>query len=282
MRSKELFNLISERLKTVESNEEADSISYILLEELFQASRTDVLIDNEISAYKNKAEELSQYIERLLKKEPIQHILGHTEFYGRKFLVNKNVLIPRPETEELVHLIITDNKSLKEGKIIDIGTGSGIIPITLKKELPENMALGIDVSTSALATAKRNAILNNAEIEFIEDDILLSKANYLANADIIISNPPYVTNSEKELMDAKVLEYDPELALFVEDENPLLFYKVIAEKAYERLKAGGKLYFEINEQFGNEVVELLVKYDYKNITLIKDMQGKNRFTSAVK
>jgi release factor glutamine methyltransferase len=282
MRSKELFNHISEKLKTVESKKEADSITYIILDELFHHSRTDVLIDKEVADYESKADELDQIIERLLNKEPIQHILGNTEFYGRKFLVNKNVLIPRPETEELIHLIITADKSLKEGKIVDIGTGSGIIPITLKKELPENNLLGIDISHAALATAKRNAQLNNVEVEFIEDDILNSESDYLAHSDIVISNPPYVTNSERKIMDAKVLEYDPALALFVEDDDPLLFYRVIAEKAYDKLNVGGKLYFEINEQFGDEVVKLLTKYKYKNITLIKDMQGKNRFTSAIK
>ncbi|GAB3341407.1 peptide chain release factor N(5)-glutamine methyltransferase [Marivirga atlantica] len=282
MRSKELFIHISEKLKTVESKEEANSITYIILDELFHSSRTDVLIDKEVPDYKNKADGLDQIIERLLNKEPVQHILGHTEFYGRKFLVNKNVLIPRPETEELIHLIITADKSLKEGKIVDIGTGSGIIPITLKKELPENNVLGIDISHAALATAKRNAQLNNVEVEFIEDDILNSESDYLAHSDIIVSNPPYVTNSERKTMDTKVLEHDPALALFVEDDDPLLFYRVIAEKAYDKLNVGGKLYFEINEQFGDEVVQLLTKYKYKNITLIKDMQGKNRFTSAIK
>ncbi len=282
MRSKQLFNSIRVKLSKIENAAEAESITYLILDDLFTVSRTDLLIDKFITDYAAHESTLNTYLQRLLKKEPVQHVIGHVEFYGRKFLVNKNVLIPRQETEELVDLILQSNKHLEDSKIVDIGTGSGIIPITLKKEMPNNQVIGIDVSTAALATAKRNALLNNADVNFIESDILSSESAYLQDAQLIISNPPYVTHAERASMDDKVLNFDPAMALFVQDEKPLIFYEIIAKKAAEYLVESGVLYFEINERFGNEVLQLLTRLNFKNVKLIKDMQGKDRFTTAEK
>lgn len=282
MRSKQLFNSIRVKLSKIENAAEAESITYLILDDLFTVSRTDLLIDKFITDYAAHESTLNTYLQRLLKKEPVQHVIGHVEFYGRKFLVNKNVLIPRQETEELVDLILQSNKHLEDSKIVDIGTGSGIIPITLKKEMPNNQVIGIDVSTAALATAKRNALLNNADVNFIESDILSSESAYLQDARLIISNPPYVTHAERASMDDKVLNFDPAMALFVQDEKPLIFYEIIAKKAAEYLVESGVLYFEINERFGNEVLQLLTRLNFKNVKLIKDMQGKDRFTTAEK
>jgi len=282
MHSKVLFDQITKQLLVIESKGEAQSLALLLLEDLYGIDKTDILVDKPIADCTAQKEQLNTYVARLLNHEPIQHIIGYVTFYGRKFLVNKNVLIPRNETEELVHLILSENKALEDAKIVDIGTGSGIIPISLKKERPKNEVIAIDVSTAALATAKRNATLNNASIIFMEDDILISEALYLKDADIVVSNPPYVMEYEKMAMEEKVKAHDPGLALFVEDDDPLKFYKAIIEKTALRIKEGGLLYFEINEQMGASTVLLLQENNFKKIRLIKDMHGKDRFTVAEK
>ena len=197
-----------------------------------------------------------------------------------KLIVNKHVLIPRPETEELIEWIVKDSKNKTNIDVLDIGTGSGCIPIALHKNMSNANVNTIDVSTKAIETAKKNAKNNQANINFIHQDILTTET--LPNKyDVIVSNPPYVRNLEKQEMQKNVLDYEPHLALFVEDHDPLIFYKKIAELAKTSLKPKGALYFEINQYLGNETVELLKKLDFKNIELKKDMFGNDRMVKAV-
>ncbi|MBP8157129.1 MAG: peptide chain release factor N(5)-glutamine methyltransferase [Flavobacterium sp.] len=228
----------------------------------------------------------------LKSHKPIQYILGETEFYGLPFLVNENVLIPRPETEELVALIIKEGKGKREeGKvrILDIGTGSGCIPIALKKNLPNAEVYAVDVSEKALATAKKNSELNDVKVNFINVDILkindlkqLPTSNFQLPTffDIVVSNPPYVRNLEKAEIHPNVLEFEPHLALFVEDNDALLFYRKITELAKKNLNLNGQLYFEINQYLGKETLALVESFGFKNVKLIKDIYGNDRMISA--
>jgi len=220
-------------------------------------------------------------VKRLLNSEPIQHIIGEVEFYGFPFKVNSNVLVPRPETEELVDLILQHiPQKSKVLNILDIGTGSGCIPISLKKHLLNSKITAIDVSKPALTVAQTNATLNAVDITFIERDILKDTLNDLDTFDIIVSNPPYVLESDKLKMNKNVLDFDPHLALFVADFSPLLFYIRIAKLAKNKLKPSGKLYFEIHEDFGPQTIQLLNNLDYREATIVKDMQGKDRMVYA--
>lgn len=207
--------------------------------------------------------------------KPIQYILGEADFYGLKLKVNEHVLIPRQETEELVHLIIKENKG--NINILDIGTGSGCIAIALKKNLPDASLNALDVSEKALHVAKENAKKNKVDIHFIHQDILNAEGFSSEDKfDVIVSNPPYVRHLEKVEMHKNVLDYEPHTALFVEDDNPLLFYEAIAKFALKYLKTEGKIYFEINEYLAEETKELLQKKGFRNLLLIKDMNDKKR------
>ena len=214
-----------------------------------------------------------------LKKEvPIQYLLGKTNFYGLDFEVNENVLIPRPETEELVEWIINENLKyikVKKLKILDIGTGSGSIAVSLAKNIPNARVFALDVSKKALETAKRNAKNNNVDVTFIHQNIL--EIEDLKNDfDVIVSNPPYVRNLEKQEIKKNVLDYEPHLALFVEDDDALIFYRKIAEIAQRNLIENGQLFFEINQYLGNEMKDLLQNMNFRNIELKKDIYGNDR------
>lgn len=276
MNSKQLFENIKTTIAAFEEQDEAEAITFLMLEQLFQISRMDVLVEKEIRMSSEKDEQLKSILEKLKNGQPIQHILGRVEFYGRQFLVNPNVLIPRRETEELVHLILERHPDLSEQLIVDIGTGSGVIPITIAKERKHCEVYGIDISSAALATAKRNADLNHAQVSFIHADILTEELS-IPKASIWVSNPPYVMEKEKAEMTAKVYDHDPAIALFVADHDALVFYERIAQLAYNSLILGGELYFEINEQFGKEVQAILEEYGFKEVVVKKDMQEKDRF-----
>ncbi len=220
---------------------------------------------------------------RLLQHEPVQYILGQADFYGLKFKVNPNVLIPRQETEELVHWIIETIKSCKPSnyKILDIGTGSGCIPIAVKKKMPALEVSAIDVSLEALEIARENAQLNAVEVQFLQTDILdQNQWKQLGQFDLIVSNPPYIPFRESALMPKNVKDFEPELALFVADENPLLFYERIADFAIEHLSQNGYLFFECNEFNANEVAQLIDKKGFTNICLQKDLNRKDRMIKA--
>ena len=225
-------------------------------------------------------QKLLSILNDLMIGKPIQHILEEAYFYGSVFKVNQHVLIPRPETEELVDWIISDSKLNLQNElaILDIGTGSGCIPISLKKYLPKSIISTLDISSEAIKVAKENAEAIGVQIQFINTDV--NEYQTEDKFDVIVSNPPYIRDLEKKEMHQNVLSYEPHLALFVTDENPLIFYRVIADFAKSNLKNNGQLYFEINEYLGKEMVEMLVEKGFKNIELKQDMQGKDRMIKA--
>lgn len=221
---------------------------------------------------------LTNSLERLKTGEPVQYIIGKAFFYNSEFIVTPAVLIPRPETEELVQWIMDDAKqaSKTDPDILDIGTGSGCIAISLKKELSQASVSAIDISPEALAVARQNARLNDVQVDFIEDDILAPATQFLNKLNIIASNPPYVTPADKEQMHQNVTEFEPHSALFVPQNDPLLFYKAIADFALDNLLEDGLLYFEINESYGRETAEMLTERSFKDVVLKKDLPGRDR------
>nr|WP_306413692.1 peptide chain release factor N(5)-glutamine methyltransferase [Cecembia lonarensis] len=268
---RQLFSKYTTQLDSLYSAQEAESLCFWLFEEYLGKKRLDIVKDGELQEIPDS---LQQAFEQLLEGKPIQYITGKAPFYGREFEVGPEVLIPRNETEELVHLIIKENP--QEGlKILDIGTGSGCIPITLALELKQPKIFAVDISPEALNIAERNSAKHGTSVIFRKLDIL-EEAIPIEAIDILVSNPPYVRYSEKEKMHKNVLEYEPHLALFVFDEDPLLFYRVIAEKGKKALKPGGKLYFEINETLGDHVKGLLEELGYVQVRIIKDLNGKDR------
>jgi len=254
---------------------EAENLIYWLLEHHLSMKRVDVM-------HQVKEEELTPALhadlERLKKGEPIQYILGHGPFYGREFIVTPDTLIPRNETEELVHLVIKENPA-PELKILDIGTGTGCIPITLALEMKYPEIYAVDISEPALEIARRNAERLFARINFEHCDIL-SQTPSPRDLDILVSNPPYVPESDKEQMHQNVLAHEPWDALFVPDEDPLLFYRAISEKGKQMIRRGGKIYFEIYEGYAKEVARLLAEMGYESIKIHQDLNGKDRMISA--
>ena len=272
--------LIFQRLSTLYGKEELESITKLIYEKVLGLTRLQVYLNQHETISATKLVQIKEIISRLAQFEPIQYILGETEFYSLKFIVNQAVLIPRPETEELVEWIVNDYQNLSP-QILDIGTGSGCIPVSLLKNLPKASAEAWDISTEALEVAKMNASLNQVDIGFFYADILNGRLpENQKSYDIILSNPPYVTIAEQTHMLRNVTDYEPGLALFVPDSDPLIFYRLIAEIALVQLKPGGNIYFEINEKFGNEVVELLKSKGFINIILKKDINGKDRMVKA--
>lgn len=281
-------------LKNSQDEQEIESFFFILTEYLHNLKRVDVALypNFELSDY--EVEKWNVILAQLQQEKPIQYITGEAWFYGLKFEVNENTLIPRPETEELVEWIIESQKSKEQSQkleILDIGTGTGCIPISLKANLTQSNVFAIDVSEKALEVAKRNAELNKVEINFIQANILevedLSKlpssiVHYPSSYNIIVSNPPYVRNLEKQEIKKNVLDYEPHLALFVEDNDALLFYRKIAQLALKNLAPNGLLFFEINQYLGKETVELLQNLGFKNIELRKDFYGNDRMIKCEK
>lgn len=226
--------------------------------------------------------EVQRFVSRLQWGEPVQYVTGTSHFYGFDFNVNPSVLIPRRETEELVGWILQDAGRNENLRIVDLCTGSGCIAITLKKFLPQSEVLAIDVSEAALNTAMQNALTLHAEIQWVKSDILMHDNLPVDGIQILVSNPPYVTEREKEQMQINVLNYEPHLALFVSDDDPLLFYRKISDLAQEHLSEGGFLYFEINEKYGAEIKKLVEELGFHSVELKTDMQGKMRMLKAVK
>lgn len=277
--AKSLLRSIEGRLKEILPDQEVSPHAYWILEALFNVSRMAVMVDKPLKLTPAGQERLEEVIMRLRKQEPIQYILEEASFFGRMFQVSPAVLIPRPETEELVQLILNRRVNNRGLKILDIGTGSGCIAISLALELPGAKVTAVDVSEEALRIARLNAKSLGAAVKFVNADILRDQPD-LPHPDIIVSNPPYIRAVEAGKMAGNVLEWEPHLALFVEDHDPLLFYRKIAALAVNILKAGGYLYFEINEAFGAEVVRLLEDQGFSSVALHKDMQGKDRMVSA--
>jgi release factor glutamine methyltransferase len=274
-------------LKNIQEEQEIDSFFFILAEYLHNLKRVDLALNPNFKISDAEVEKWNATLVDLQQEKPIQYITGEAWFYGLRFEVNENTLIPRSETEELVEWIL--NSSITQHptpiNILDIGTGTGCIPISLKANLSQANVSAIDVSEKALEVAKRNAELNKVEVNFIQANILevedlsqlpSSITHHLSSYNIIVSNPPYVRNLEKQEIKKNVLNYEPHLALFVEDTDALLFYRKIAQLALKNLSPNGLLFFEINQYLGRETVELLENLGFKNIELKKDIYGNDR------
>ena len=282
---KEYRTYFIETLLSVYDKGEIESFFYLILENKHQLKRVDLALEPNLKFSTSEIELWSVILEKLQKQIPIQYILETTSFYGLEFMVNENVLIPRPETEELVEWIIESQRlEVRSGKlgvgserfkILDIGTGSGCISISLAKNLPNAEVFAIDVSDKALATAQKNAEINKVKVTFLEKNIL-ETVDLEQEFDIIVSNPPYVRNLEKVEINKNVLEYEPHLALFVEDHDALIFYRKIAALAQNNLVENGSLYFEINQYLGKEMILLLEEMQFKNIELKQDIYGNDR------
>ena len=298
MKIKNLKTHFFSELQTIQEASEIESFFFILTEYIHNLKRIDVALNPDFEVSEADFETWNAIISELKTEKPIQYITGEAWFYGCRFEVNENTLIPRPETEELVEWIIesqkskvksqkskvksqkskTENLTIQQSNhlsILDIGTGSGCIPIALKKEIPNAIVFAIDVSEKALEMARKNAVDNEVEVHFILQNILETDS-LDEKYDIVVSNPPYVRNLEKHEIKKNVLDYEPHLALFVEDNNALLFYRKIAELALTGLSPNGKLFFEINQYLGKETVSLLENLGFKNIELRKDFVGNDR------
>ncbi|MBA4852809.1 peptide chain release factor N(5)-glutamine methyltransferase [Emticicia sp. BO119] len=283
--SKQLFDELLHQI-TVYETQEAKEIVFWLLEHELGLKKIDILSNRPINFSKNIDWDL--IVKRLNNHEPIQYILGETTFYGRRFLVDDSVLIPRPETEELVDSICRWEKETErfgsKKNVLDIGTGSGCIAISLAKELSNSQVWAYDVSEKALAIAQKNAALNQAfNVVFDKVDILhylSGEAQTELRFDIIVSNPPYVTKQEAAQMRSNVLNFEPHLALFVEDNDPLIFYQAIARFAFQNLKEDGLIVVEINESLGKETAEVFKASGFSEVVIIKDIHQKNRFVKA--
>jgi release factor glutamine methyltransferase len=258
---------------------EAKSIIIIIVKHYSGLSLSEILSGKKINAATET--KIVEALEKVVLKNPVQYVLGETEFYGRKFFVNENVLIPRCETEELVDLVVKENRYSKMN-VLDIGTGSGCIAISLSCELPDAKIYAIDISAKALETAVRNCNYNKTNVLFAEYDIMSSaKFPYEVKFETIVSNPPYVRMSEKKYMHENVLEHEPHIALFVNDSEPLIYYEACLRFAENYLADKGKIYVEINEFLGEETLKLFRDYGFE-ADLIKDLSGKNRIIKAIK
>ena len=288
MNIKKFRDYFNKTLKKLYPTSEIDTFLFLLLEEYLNFKRIDIVLKSNFEISPEDLILLRSSTKLLEQEIPIQYILGKTEFYGFPFILNEHVLIPRPETEELISSILENflktrsfhtNANEKQLKILDIGTGSGCIPISLKKSLPFAEITAIDVSNEALTIAKKNAVLNKVDINLTQQDILnTTSLNQLY--DVIVSNPPYVRESEKKEIKNNVLNNEPHMALFVEDNNPLVFYNKIAELAKNHLTKNGTLFFEINQYLGKETVELIKLKGFNKIQLKKDIFGRDRIIIA--
>jgi release factor glutamine methyltransferase len=284
MKLQDLAREFKDELHDIYGHDEAESIFLIAIQSVLQYKRADYLLKKDESLSAEHLAKLQNVLSELKTGKPLQYILGETVFYGFPFKVNAAVLIPRPETEELVEWII-ESAELADVtgaglRILDVGTGSGCIAVSLQKSLPNCKVSALDISKEAIETASINASLNEADIKFIHADIRTFATE--KKFDLIVSNPPYITQREKEEMHDNVLEHEPHLALFVADEKPLEFYEAIADFAWLSLSDMGLLFFEINEHLGQETIDMLSSKSFINIELRKDMQGKDRMIKCEK
>ncbi len=272
----QLFDLYDDR--------EAGNIADLVMENITGWTKIDRVVNKTVPISAIQLQQLHDYALALLANKPLQYVLHEAWFFGMKLYVDENVLVPRPETEELADWIVKENSKVKSQsskttveKLVDIGTGSGCIPLAIKKKLPSIEVHAVDISEAALQVAKKNAAAQQLQIHFHQLDILDADARQaLPTFDIIVSNPPYIPQSDKATMAANVLQYEPHLALFVDNEDPLIFYKAIADFAHTHLKPGGQVYLEIHEQMAQSIIALYTKKGFSDIELRKDMQGKDR------
>lgn len=273
-----IIQQIRKELGTHYSKGEVDALSRILATELLQIKESTYFLKDKVTITSEQQELLDNALRQLCKYKPIQHILGYENFCNLRFKVNSSVLIPRPETQELVNWVATETIGKKE--ILDIGTGSGCIAISLAHKLPSCSITAWDISQSALSIAKENSVMNGCNIITEQKDILTYEPSEKEKFDIIVSNPPYIKEEEKREMEANVLDWEPHIALFVPDNDPLLFYHTIARKATRMLRPKGKLFFEINRAYGKETCIMLEKAGYCNIELRKDYADNDRMICA--
>lgn len=285
---KQSFHQFYNRLVSIYREREARHIADLIFEKITGYSRLDRITKPDIKLTPEQQETLDKKLSRLLQHIPVQYVLGEAWFYQLPFRVNEHVLIPRPETEELVSWILDElkeNALLKKSvpsTILDIGTGSGCIAIALKKNFPAVQVMGMDKSAEALKTAKENAALNQVNVDFFQEDLLtFDFEKELPAFDLIVSNPPYIPLKEKAEMQPQVAEHEPSAALFVPDDDPLIFYRAILNMAQKKLIPGGKVFMEIHENFGAEMRELFQHYPFKDIILKKDMTGRDRMICGV-
>lgn len=276
MRARELYDHLVQSLTLEVSGEEKQTIIRWLLQERLSLSVADVRSEKLVST---SPAEFAEAIHRINSEEPLQYILGNSEFYGRTFLVNPSVLIPRPETELLAKYVIDAFSRSPGGQLLDIGTGSGCIAVTLELELPHFRVAATDVDPQALALAKRNSTQLGATVLFVLHNIL-TEALPFQSLDAVVSNPPYIKQSERNTLAKSVIGFEPELALFVPDSDPLVFHRVIAEKAQAALRPGGVLLLEINEKLGPETAAVVEATGFTQVAVVKDMDSKNRFVTG--
>lgn len=274
------YNYIKQAINGQYPDTEASAIAKAILTDVFQLSTTDLYASKDMNFSTNQAKKLEVIITRLRANEPLQYILGNCYFCGLNFHVEPGVLIPRPETAELVEWIISDRKSSDSPiRILDIGTGSGCISISLAKNLPQSEVYAWDISEDAIRIASDNANRLDANVRFRQTDVL-GQVPTDTMMNVIVSNPPYITEAERTDMDANVTDWEPDTALFVPDNTPLLFYERIAEIGKQILTPDGTIYFEINQRFGTETVDMLRKKGYRNVELRKDLSGNDRMIKA--
>ncbi len=279
MKLKEALDELKRGLNGVAETGEVQAMIRVICEDVFNYDQVDVALRQESELPDFAPQRIADIIARLQRHEPLQYIVGHARFHGHQFKVTPAVLIPRPETEQLVDLIVDENDG-SDLRVLDMGTGSGCIAISLARALKFAQVDALDVSRDALAVARENAAALKVKVRFFESDMLAPQP--AARYDIIVSNPPYICWSEREAMDRNVKDHEPGQALFVPDNDPLLFYKAIARYASESLERGGRLYLEINQRFGNEVRRLLEDNGLDGVRIIEDSYGKVRFAAAVK
>lgn len=269
---------LTKELESIYDSNESVAISDLYTFDTLEIFGSDKFLRKHDDLNSDELRKLNKNRKRLLCGEPVQYILGYTYFFDLKFKVNNNVLIPRQETEVIVDTIIKRHKTNQDVKILDIGTGSGCIPISIKANLQKAEVFSVDISEAAIQVAKENALINQIDITFTKFDIL-SNSNFPFDIkfDIIVSNPPYVLESEKDLMHKNVLENEPDGALYVPDKDPLIFYRAILNHAHNLLNKNGKVYFEINETLGLQMIELCESHGFSNTELIKDLNNKDRF-----
>ncbi|MDF2432050.1 MAG: release factor glutamine methyltransferase [Mucilaginibacter sp.] len=281
---KDVFADFKKGLEKVYEPNEIEALTLLVISEILNLSKAQVKAFPEKEVSSSQVEKLVNILSELKSGKPLQYIAGKTEFYGLPFNVNPSVLIPRPETEELVEWVISSvrKENRATGAILDIGTGSGCIAISLKEHLPGFEISAIDISIKALQTAKENAELNQVDIDFIEADILNFKSEIEhSKFEIIVSNPPYVTLADKTQMHINVTDFEPHSALFVPENDPLIFYKAITEYAVDHITDNGMLFFEINENYSEQTIELLSNKGFINIELRQDMSGRDRMIKAL-
>ncbi len=278
MQRVELYNLLSSTAESLYGAREAEQIARMILSEVAGVSTTHLVLEPHVQCH---IDNLDQILEEIAAGRPVQYIIGEADFCGLRFVVREGVLIPRPETEELVYRIVEECPP--EPRILDVGSGSGAIAISLAKTIPGSKVCGVDISKDALAIARENNFRLSAEVTLTEGDALSGVENYVEGEfDIVVSNPPYIPYSEQAEMRENVVSFEPHEALFVEDDNPIVFYRAIARSALKLLKSEGLLYFEVHESFWSDVVDELREMGYIGVTMIKDINDKPRIVCAEK